>query len=262
MRSGISLAVVVSLLVVGGATIGFAFASDLGSADGSMFAIATSLTSTVSVHSHAWAISTGPTTTTPAVSVPARSAAFVFVAYVNSLIGGGGISSISDTSHDSYHVVASTGFAKNHTEVLFVANDIRASAHLRVSVSFSGGATPQGGSVALIDVVGQSKTHAVDVVFKESGFGPQAAVGIVTNRTGDLFLLGVSGRQYDSPFAAGPHEHLIDTGGAIAGPFTDGIGFGTFSSAHRSGTFALSAMLNHPSYWNVIGVGILFQGSG
>jgi hypothetical protein len=207
------------------------------------------------VHSHAWGISTGPTTSTGSMSVPAGSDVFVFVGFINARIGGGSISSITDSSGDAYAQVATTGFANNHTESLFLAKDVPAASALTVSVSFAGGAATQGGSVAAVDVVGAAGSP-INVKAKDSGVGSVASVGLETTSSGDLFLLGVSGQAKIANMTAGNHEHLLNTAGATAGPFTDGEGFGTFTAKGETGVFALAAGLDHAAVWNGIVVGI------
>ncbi|HEY1198554.1 MAG TPA: hypothetical protein VGG32_07500 [Thermoplasmata archaeon] len=210
----------------------------------------------VSVHSHAWALTTGPTTTTPLVNVLAGSAAYLFVGYVNPEIGGGVVSSITDTVGDTYSLVISTGYVQNHTQDLYVAEPIQQTTSLSVTVTFSGGATPMGGSVALVDVTG-SGLPAVDAVYMQSGaWTGTASVAVVTTHSNDLLLLGVSGMGRDAPFAPATGETLLDTSGNTSGPWEDGTGFGTFATT-ESGTGAfLSATLATPAEWTAIGVGI------
>jgi hypothetical protein len=181
---------------------------------------------------------------------------FVFVSYVDYLAGGGYVASISDSSSNSYTLLASTNADENHSESLYLATDVPAARSLTVTVSFTGGATTMGGSVAVVDVVGAASSP-VDVVYQESGFGTHATVGVYTNQTNDLFLLGTSGRGLANPFTPGTHEHLLDNGTATSGPFTDGTGYATFSATQRTGSFALSAGLYATSAWNAIAVGIL-----
>jgi len=200
--------------------------------------------------------SPGGSTTTPAVSVLAESAVYVFVGYVNPEIGGGVISSITDTAGDTYALVASTGLALNHTEDLYVAGPASQTATLRVSVTFSGGATTMGGSVAVVDVAG-SGVPTVDAVSTHSGVGGTASVAMLTNHSSDFLLLGVSGQWKDSPFAPATGETLLDTGGNTTGPFEDGMGFGTFSASEVGTSAELSASLANPAVWNAIAVGIL-----
>ncbi|MGP8159482.1 MAG: hypothetical protein ACLPWO_07775 [Thermoplasmata archaeon] len=210
----------------------------------------------VSVYSHAWAVNSGPTTTTPSMSVLAGSVVYLFVGYVNEMIGGGLVSSISDTASDSYSLVTSTGYTENHTEDLYVSEPVPQNTTLNVSVSFSGGVTTMGGSVAAVDVAG-SGTPTVDGVNWESGVGGTASVAVHTNSSNDLLLLGVSGQQKDAPFVAASGETLLDTGDNTAGPFEDGMGLGTFSASEVGASAVLSAQLNNSAVWNAIGVGII-----
>ena len=210
----------------------------------------------VSVYSHTWAISSGPTTTTPGVRVLEGSAVYVFVDYVNTEIGGGYVSSITDTAGDTYVLVSSTGYSQNHTEDLYVAEPVLQNTTLSVSVSFAGGATQMGGSVAVVDVAG-SELPTVDGLNTETGVGQIASVEVQTNHSNDLLLLGVSGRWMDAPFAPATGETLLDTGGNTAGPFEDGVGFGTFSASETGMSAGLSAQLNNSALWDAIGVGII-----
>ncbi len=210
----------------------------------------------VSVYSHTWAVNSGPTTTTPSMSVLAGSVVFLFVGYVNGEIGGGYITSISDTAGDSYSIITSTGYAQNHTEDLYASEPVSQNTTLNVSVSFSGGVTTMGGSVAAVDVAGTG-TPTVDGVYSESGVGGTSSVGVLTNTSNDLLLLGASGQWKDAPFTPATGETLLDTGGNTAGPFEDGMGFGTFSASEVGTSAVLSAQLNNSAVWNAIGLGII-----
>jgi len=199
--------------------------------------------------------STGSTTTTP-INVAAGSSLFVFVGYVNGLIGGGGIESVTDSSGDVFSVVGSTEFYVNHTEELLVGPALAASAALTVSVTVVGGATTMGAAVAVVDVVG-SGTLSVDGSSSAAGDNGTAVLALATDHANDLVLFGVAGQEKDAPFAPGPGETLLDTAGNITGPFDDGMGFGTFYATPGSTTnVALSATLATPAVWAAIGVGI------
>ena len=208
------------------------------------------------IHSHTGVVNAGPSTTTPGIHVAKGSDLFVFVSYVDYLAGGGYVASIIDSSSNSYILLASTNADENHSESLYLAEDVSAAKSLTVTVAFTGGDTTMGGSVAVVDVVGAASSP-IDVVYQESGYGMHAAVGVYTNHTHDLFLLGTAGRGAADPFTSGPHEHLLSNGTATSGPFQDGTGYATFYATHRTGSFALSAGLNAASAWNAIAVGIL-----
>jgi hypothetical protein len=248
---GVGLVVVAGVFGAAGA---FATTSS-GAAPHAAIAAASAGSSSVRVHSHAWGISSGPTTTTGGFAVAAGSDIFVFVGFVNSWIGGGVISEVTDSSGHVYTQIMTTGYAKNHTESLFLTKDVGAASHLKVSVTFAGGDTTQGGAVAAIDVVGQAKSP-IDVKAKLSGVGSVAYVGLETSTPGDLFLFGVTGQSKIANVTAGSGERLLNTAGADAGPFTDGEGFGTFSTAGETGPFALAAGLHNAAVWNAIVVGI------
>jgi hypothetical protein len=210
---------------------------------------------TPSVHSHTWADNHGPTTTTPGVDIARGSTIFVFVGYVNSIDGGGGISSLSDSSGNGFTEVTTTGYAENHTETLWVALNASPARHDKVSVTFSGGDTTQGGSVAVVDVVNSGETSVDFETNQNSGYGSTAAVSYTASGSHELFLFGVSGDGRDAPLTAGvAHEKRLNTGSADAGPFQDGMGFGTFSLKPHPGVF--SAVANLPSgqqgVWNAI----------
>jgi hypothetical protein len=189
------------------------------------------------------------------MSVLAGSVVYLFVGYVNAEIGGGYVTSISDTAGDTYSIVTSTGYAQNHTEDLYISEPVPQNTTLTVSVSFYGGATTMGGSVAAVDVAGTG-TPTVDGVYSESGVGGIASVGVQTNTSNDLLLLGASGQWKDAPSTPATRETLLDTGGNTAGPFEDGMGFGTFSATESGTAAGLGAQLNNSAVWNAIGVGI------
>ncbi len=238
-------------LVVGGLAGAVLFSSSAspGNSPGGSTAVA------VSVYSHAGAVSPNSTVVAPAAPVLAGSSVFVFAGYVTNAIGGGVVTSVRDTFGDVYSLLLTTSFAVNHSEALFFSGPVGRTGDLSVSVSFGFGDTPMGGSVAVVDVAGSGLAF-IDGIYTESGVGPVAAVNMATNHTGDLFLLGVSGQMIDAPFGAGPGETRLDTAGAIVGPFTDGIGYGTFARATNSTNVLLSASLSSPAVWNAIGLGI------
>jgi hypothetical protein len=223
-------------------------------APGSLITAASAGT-TPKVHSHAWGISAGPTTKAVLPNTTSGSDLFVFVGYINSLIGGGTISSVSDSLGNTFVLIATTGFSENHTEAVYLASNLTASNRMTVTVAFSGGATTQGGSVAAIDVAGTSTSH-VNLKAQHSGVGLVASIVTHTGHTGDLFLFGVSGQSKDANFTAGYHEHLLNTAGADAGPFTDGEGFGTFSETGPTGLFGMEAGLANSAVWDAVLIGI------
>ncbi len=207
------------------------------------------------VHSHAAAISTGPNTTTPGFGAPSGSTLFVFVGYVNQEIGGGYISSITDSKRDAFWLVTSTDDDQNHTEVLYEAHHSGASVpHLTVTVRFKGGDTVMGGAVAAIDVVGAPTSGTNQSYAATGGSGTHASVPVGGSVKSDLFLLGVMGQARAAAMTAGAHEHLFETAGATAGPFEDGMSYGIFSSTDRSGAFNLTATLNGSSVWDGVGI--------
>jgi hypothetical protein len=217
----------------------------------------------VSVYSHTWAVSSTSPTTTPGVNVEAGSAVFLFVGYSNGAIGGGSVVSVTDSSGDNYRLVTSTGFAQNHTEDLYESAPVPTNTSgFTASVSFAGGATAMGGSVALIDVAGTG-TPFVDAVSTQSGpSGTNASVDVAANYTADLFLLGVSGQAKDAPFVGGLGETLLDTGSGTSGPFENGEGLGTFSDLPPATNVVLSATLSNSAVWNAIGVAIFGSTGG
>ena len=238
---GVVVVAVVAALVIVGVLV----------ATGILFPLPREAASPAQVHSHAATVGAGPATTAPAVDAPAGSVIFLFVEYVNSQIGGGAISSVEDSEADLYTPVASTGFMANHTEVLYLADVASARPALRVTVTLSGGITLQGCSVAVVDVVGASGDLPTEFRVA-SQVSATAGVSMVAARSGDLLLLGVGGREYAAPFSAGPGETLLDTGGAVAGPFTDGVGFATLSTLATVGDAFVGAELNTSGVWNAI----------
>jgi hypothetical protein len=201
-------------------------------------------------------------TTTPSFDVARGSALFLFVGYVDPSIGGGEVGNITDTLGDVFTRVISSGLAQNHSEDLYVSSVVRASAATSVTVSFVGGDTPMGGSVAAVDVVASSGRPVVDGTGVQTGYwSGTASVSVTTGGTDDILLLGVSGMGRAAPFTAAANETLLDTGTNTSGPFYDGTGFGTFS-AHATGSVtSLSATLNTPAEWEAIGVGISSVGN-
>jgi hypothetical protein len=252
----IGVAAVGGTVVLGALGVGFAAGAATHSEPDLAPTVAVEVnTSGLGVHSHGWGISSGPTTTTGKFNVAAGSDIFVFIGYINAIIGGGVISSITDTSGNVYHLVASTGLADNHTQTLYVAKDVGAASHLKVSVTFAGGDTTMGGSVAAIDVVGAASSP-IDVKAKGHGVHDLGSVTLSTTSVGDLFLIGVSGQAKIANVTAGYQEQLINTAGADAGPFQDGEGFGTMWASGETGDFAFAFGLQNAAVWSAIVVGI------
>lgn len=253
---GVALGVLVSLVVAGPA-LGSLVVAPTGAVSSHVAESALSPgTPKLGVHSYTYALNTGPTTSTPDFSAPAGSAVFVFVGYVNPTIGGGYITSISDSSGDHFHRITTTGLVVNHTESVYYAGDVAGSSTLSVSVSFAGGDTTMGGTVAAVDVVGANPLP-LGAYAKQSGISSKAHVRVTTGITGELFLFGTVGRGLAAPFTTGPREHLLDTSGGDCGPFADGVGFATFYSENRTGIFTLSAGLYESSDWDAVAVGVL-----
>lgn len=204
---------------------------------------------------HAGTVSNATPVTVRLMSVAPGSLILLFVSYVNSEIGGGAPSVVTDSLGDSYYVVATTGFAFNHTEELLVAFPTAGDTALAISVTFSGGATPMGGSVDAVDVT-NATLRSIDAVVASTGSSGPANVTLVSNHAGDLVLFGVAGRGVAGPFTPGPGMTLLDTGTATAGPFQDGVAYGTFNTTSTSTRVSLSADLNFPTYWEAIGIAI------
>jgi len=212
-------------------------------------------TAPVSVYNSSWAVNAGPTTSTPSMNVLAGSALYVFVGYVNFIIGGGSVSSVTDTLGDSYSFVATTGLAQNHSEDLYVAEPLPSTGPDSVSVSFTG-ENPIGGSVAVVDVVG-SEAPFVDGSATQTGAGTFASVALATNHSNDLLLLGLSGQAKDTPFTPTSGETLLATGNATSGPFEDGEGFAAFSATEIGTGAELSATLANSAVWAAIVIGLV-----
>jgi len=208
-----------------------------------------------SIYSCVGTVGNETTTTTLPFNTTAGSLLLVFVSYCNVQIGGGFPSAISDSLGDSFALVTTTGGALNHTETLYATNISSASLNVTVSVTFIGGATPQGGSVAVIDV-SKANLTSIDQSGWNTGVIGSANVTLTTSHPGDLFLLGAAGRGVSGPYGPGPNMALLDTGTATAGPFFDGIGYGTFETVSTDTTVNLSATLNYPTYWEAVGVAI------
>jgi len=200
-------------------------------------------------------------TTTPSFGVATGSVIFLFVGYVNPAIGGGEVGNISDTLGDTFTLVVTIGAPQNHSEDLYVSSAIRTSGSTSVTVSFVGGDTPMGGSVAAVDVVASSGLPVVDQTGTQTGsWTPTASVSVATPDAREIVLLGVSGMGRAAPFTATAGETLLDTGTNTSGPFLDGTGFGTFLAPPTGSVTSLSATLNTPAEWEAIGVGISSTG--
>lgn len=199
------------------------------------------------------------TNSTPVVTSPidasSGSLVLVFVSYINEEIGGGTIQEITDSLGDQYTLLTSTGGLLNHTESLYAAALTISDAALAVSVKISGGATPQGGSVAVVDVA-NANMSSVDGLGELTGLSGPATILFTAGHAGDLCLFGAAGRGFSGPYAPGPGMTLLDTGTADAGPFQDGVGYGTFSTTSQNTTVTMSATLNYPTYWEGIGIAI------
>jgi hypothetical protein len=201
------------------------------------------------------------TTTTPNFSVANGSVIFLFVGYVNSMIGGGEVANVTDTLGDSYSPVLSTDLAQNHSEVLYTSSPVEAVATTSVTVSFVSENPPMGGSVAAVDVVASSGLPVIDRTDWTTGpWSGTASVSVATPETGELLLLGVSGMGRDAPFNATANETLLDTGTNTSGPFFDGTGFGTFSAVATGSITSISATLHTAAEWEAIGVAISTTG--
>jgi hypothetical protein len=198
----------------------------------------------------------GASTTTSPFNVVGGSALFVFLGYENSLSGGAATTSVTDSLRDTYSLIASTGFVENQTEELYVAEPIPFNATVSVTVTFSGGAYSNGGSVGVVDVTGSGMPF-VDGVYHRSGSGDVASVLVSTNHSNDLLLLGLSGPAEDTPFAPTSGETLLDTGNDTGAPPGTAVGFATYSRSENGSASELSAGLANSGVWNAIGVGIL-----
>lgn len=214
--------------------------------------------SPVHVHAWSWAVNAGPNTTTPALNVLKGSQLFVFVGYVNAQIGGGTITSVTDSAGIPLHHAGGTAGAVNHTEIVYSANDVKAVSALTVTVSISGGATVQGASIGVVDVLGQNTSHSIDVVETGHGTAGPAHVDVLTHNASDFFLVGISGDSKNAPYnGTAFHDHLLFTGNGTAGPFTDGESVGVFTHAAVAGPLLLGADLNQSAVWAAVAVGIL-----
>jgi hypothetical protein len=249
---GVALAVLATLVVLGGLAVAPAVPTSSHLTD-----LATSF-GKVYVHSSSWAVNTGPNTTTPAISIVNGSELFVFIGYINGQIGGGSIMSVTDSASIALHKLTGTGFITNHTEVVYTANNVLARAALTVTVWVTGGATNEGGSVAVVDVVGQAASHPINVTHASSGKRGSALIPILGHNASDFFLVGLSGQAKDCPFNGGVfHEHLILNGNGTGGPWADGESVGVFTHAPQSGATLLGADLNQTADWAGVAVGIL-----
>ncbi|HYA54027.1 MAG TPA: hypothetical protein VEG42_00295 [Thermoplasmata archaeon] len=212
--------------------------------------------STSGVLSHTGVANNDTPVTTAPISVTAGCLVVVFVGYVNYLAGGGSVASLGDSLSDSYTLVTSTGFAYNHTESVWVTETTVASTSFVVSALIDGGATPQGGSVAVV-VFAHATVNSIDGANWATGDGALASVALPVNHSGDWVVSGFTGRGVSGPFSPGSSQSLLDTGTATGGPFQDGVAYGTFVSTIASaGVASVSASLNVPTYWVAIAVAI------
>jgi hypothetical protein len=209
-----------------------------------------------SVVGHGGAVGAASTVTTSSFDAPAGSTVLVFAGYVNSEIGGGTVGSVDDSAGDAYALVDSTGDSANHTEDVYEATT-SGSPDLSVSVTFANGDTSMGGSVAAVDVAGSDPVE-VGAACATSGVGGEAYTPVTDNATGgSLWLLGVSGQGKDAPFAAATGETALDSGNATTGPWTDGVGYATFSATSDATTTNLTASLHAPAVWSAIGLALV-----
>jgi len=204
------------------------------------------------VVSHAAVVNNLTTVTTPVLPAPAGSLVVVFVSYCNYEVGGGYPSFVTDSLGDYYTLYLSTNFDLNHTEALYVGV-VSAGTALTVSVTFAAGEAPMGGSVAAVDL-SNATIGTIDAVDANYGVAGPANVTFTTAHSGDLVLFGAAGRGASGPYSASAGETLLDTGTGTAGPFEDGVGYGTFEEVASSSMITASANLNTPTYWEAIGI--------
>jgi hypothetical protein len=247
-----AIAIGVAVIVVVAAVLVLAY---WGSTSSSTGCPSSGCSPSLSVASFAGAVNNTPTIQPSPVRVPADSLVFVFVSYVNALVGGGEPQWVNDSVGDSYALVTTTALELNHTESLYVTAVAESVSSLTVSVTFIGGRTPQGGSVAVVVVAG-AVDEAIDGERQSIGTGAVASVSLPTEHTGDLCVLGVAGRGVSAPFTAASGETLLNTGAGTSGPFEDGTGYGTFSTVGPTSSTVLSAHLNTPTGWDAIGVAV------
>lgn len=207
------------------------------------------------VTGHTGVVSDQSTVTTPPVGAPSYDVVIVFVSYVNGEIGGGSLQVIQDSASDYYFLLDSTGYALNHTEDLYATSVATTQAALTVSVTFSGGATAQGGSVA-VAVVANVNLSSIDALAENTGTSGMASVSMTAKHNSDLVLFGVAGRLYSGPYSAGPGELVLNSGGGTAGPYTDGIAYGIYESSSSSLAVTPTAGLNLTTYWEAIGLAL------
>jgi hypothetical protein len=199
-------------------------------------------------------IDSTPVQTSP-ITVSQGALVVLFLSWVNFLAGGGGPTSITDTLNDNYVLSTSSGTAYNHTGAIYLTTAAGSDPSFVVTVLFAGGQATQGGSVAVAVVPGAG-IGDVDGTGWAFGDGPVASVTLTTSHACDLVLLGTSGRGVSGPYAPGSGETLLDSGTATAGPFEDGIGYGTFSSVATGTSPSPSATLNTPTFWVAVGIAI------
>jgi hypothetical protein len=205
---------------------------------------------------HTGTVAGGPTVSTNPINIVPGSVLLAFVGYVNPSIGGGQISSISDTAGDSFIDLATTAYAQNHSEDIFAADPAEGSTS-SVTVSFEDSAATIGGSIGVLDITGAG-SPAVVGEGQASGPGPEVAATLGACQANDLFVLGVSGQGHILPFESVQGATLLDSGSADAGPWTDGVGFGTFEAVSTNGSAMDFSMTcgNQASVWESIAVSI------
>jgi hypothetical protein len=181
---------------------------------------------------HTGTVAPGPSVTTSAIDASPGSLLLVFVGFVNPSIGGGLVLSISDSDGDSFTLQNSTGADQNHSEELYYTTTQGGS--VQVNVTFGDADVTIGGSVGVVDISGAA-TLAFAGFGQFSGPGGAVQTHLGACSASDLFLLGVSGQARMLPFVGVQGAELLDSGAADAGPWTDGIGFGTFSATAANG---------------------------
>jgi hypothetical protein len=178
------------------------------------------------IASHTGTVAPGPSVQTAGIPVVPQSLLLVFVGYVNPSIGGGEVASITDSAQDSFTELNSTGDLQNHSEDAYWTTSSGGSS-LQVTVSFEDQGATIGGSVAVLDITGSGSPTFIGLG-QGSGPGPEVVATMGPCDPNDLFVLGVSGQAHILPFESVQGAQLLDSGSADAGPWTDGVVFGTF----------------------------------
>jgi hypothetical protein len=221
----------------------------------------------LSIASSSSAIGAGWTVNVTLPVSPSGSAIYVFTGFINDVESDGGwVAKVADTQGDKFYMAASEADNVSRTQNLWISNDSAGSTNgTVVSVTFAG-SQKMGGSVAAIDVVGQTAS-SLDSVAANCGayygwVGCTSAspnVHLKTHHAGDLILIGLAGQEALNPALAANGETELSEGDATTGPQTAGMGFGAFEapSGEPNTTYLKFTVNNQNLNWTAIAAAVI-----